>query len=331
MWLSSSEKIHAPEVGRRWINSPGLTLGQLRGRVALIDFWDYTCVNCIRTLPYVSEWHRKYRSMGLTVIGVHTPEFHFARIFEYVERAARDFGLEYPIVLDNEREVWQAYSNRCWPAKYLVDKNGVVRFYHYGEGAYSETEAAIQKLLRETRADLNLPDLMDFLRDSDKPGARCLPVTPELYLGFSRGRLGNESGYAENKVQDYRAGSNFIPAFPYLDGPWFAGSESIQACPLDERPSRLAVSYMASEVNLVLSPPPDTEGVLGITLDGKPLAAKEAGDSVAWVDGRSVVIVRDPRMYRLVRSANVESGLIELSTTTPGIDAYAFTFVSCAS
>ncbi|MGH9447394.1 MAG: redoxin domain-containing protein, partial [Terriglobia bacterium] len=198
MWLSSSEKIHAPEVGRRWINSPGLTLGQLRGRVALIDFWDYTCVNCIRTLPYVSEWHRKYRSMGLTVIGVHTPEFHFARIFEYVERAARDFGLEYPIVLDNEREVWQAYSNRCWPAKYLVDQNGYVRFYHFGEGAYSETEAAIQKLLRETRADLNLPDLMDFLRDSDKPGARCLPVTPELYLGFSRGRLGNESGYVEN-------------------------------------------------------------------------------------------------------------------------------------
>lgn len=330
MWLDSGERIHAPEIGRSWINPPPVTLSGARGSVVLLDFWDYTCVNCIRTLPYLREWHRRYREFGLKVIGIHTPEFHFARNFENVARAAREFNLDYPIVLDNEYQIWQAYSNRCWPAKYLVDKDGYVRFYHFGEGGYSETESAIQKLLRETDTAVLLPDLMSPVRKMDHPGARCVPVTPELYLGFSRGRLENESGYAEGSVKDYTAASDGLATHSmYLDGPWFAGSESIQACPLDERPSRIVLSCSAAEVNLVMSSAEGGEALVGITLDGKPLTGELAGEDVSRIDGESIVLVQEPRMYRLVKRAQVEPGLLELSTSTPGLEAYAFTFVSC--
>lgn len=331
MWLDQNEKIHAPEVGRAWINSSSLTLRHLRGNVVLVDFWDYTCVNCIRTLPYVQEWHRRYRTAGLTVIGVHTPEFDFAREPAYVERAARRFGIEYPVVLDNDYQIWQAYSNRCWPAKYLVDRDGYVRYYHFGEGSYGQTEAAIQKLLRERDSQTTLPELMDSATDGEAQGAQCLPVTPELYLGFSRGRLGNESGYAERQVKDYHAGSNYLPAHAYLDGPWFAGSESIDSCPVGERPSRILLSYTAAEVNLVMSPAEAGNALVSISVNGKPPSGQEAGEDLDWQDGSCAVKVHEPRMYRLIRTETVNSGLLDVSTLAPGLQAYAFTFGSCGS
>lgn len=329
MWLKGSEKIHAPEIGRSWINSTPLTLHELRGRVVLLDFWDYTCVNCIRTLPYVREWDRRYRGVGLQVIGIHAPEFHFARTGEYVERAVLEFGLEYPIVLDNEYQIWQAYSNRCWPAKYLIDAQGYIRYWHLGEGAYGETEGAIQTLLREINPAVLLPSPMEPVRPADQPGARCLPVTPELYLGFERGRLGNESGYAKNEVKDYKASLPFAPDVPYLEGAWFAGSESITACPMPGCPARLLVSCHAAEINLVMSPPEDGEGIATITWEGKPLPPEQAGEDVMQVKGETLITVKEPRMYRLVKSDQVEAKLLELSTSTPGLEAYAFTFVSC--
>lgn len=329
MWLDGSEKIHAPEIGRHWINSPALTMAQLRGRVVLVDFWDYTCVNCIRTLPYVKEWDRRYRTIGLTVVGVHAPEFHFARTTRHVEGAVEEMGLGYPIVLDNDYQIWQAYSNRCWPAKYLIDGNGYVRYYHFGEGAYRETEEAIQRLIREIHPEVIFPPVMEPVRGSDKPGARCFPVTPELYLGFERGRLGNESGYAKNEVKVYQAGQTYSPELAYLDGPWFAGPEGITACPLEDRPSRLLVPCKAAEVNLVMSPPEEGIGRVDIRVDGKPLPEALAGDDVTHVDGKAGVDVKEPRMYRLVTNARVESQLLELQTFTPGLEAYAFTFVSC--
>jgi thiol-disulfide isomerase/thioredoxin len=330
MWLDRTEKVHAPEVGRTWINASPATMRELRGQAVLIDFWDYTCVNCIRTLPYIREWYRRYAGLGLMVIGVHTPEFEFAREPEYVRRAVRQFDLEYPIVLDNDYQIWQAYSNRCWPAKYLVDKDGYVRYYHFGEGSYGETEAAIQSLLREINPQVTLPSLMDVVRPSDRPGARYLPVTPELYLGFSRGRLGNQSGYEENGVKDYQAGDNYLPTHAYLEGPWFAGRESIEACPLEKRPSRIVLPYSAAEVNLVMSPPDTGTGVLTVSVNGRPLHEDEAGEDIKQLNDDSEVTVREPRMYRLVRTAAVESKLLEVSTCTPGLEAYAFTFVSCA-
>jgi len=128
--------VRAPEIGRLWFNSPPLSMRQLRGRVVLVDFWDYTCVNCIRTLPYIKEWHKRYADKGLTVIGVHSPEFLFARYESNVERGIEEFGLTYPIVVDSNMELWQAFANRYWPSKYLIDSNGYLRYAHFGEGAY---------------------------------------------------------------------------------------------------------------------------------------------------------------------------------------------------
>jgi len=140
-------RIHAPELtGGYWVNSEPQPMAQLRGRVVLIDFWDYTCVNCIRTLPYVTEWYRRYSPRGLSVIGVHAPEFAFAKELDGVQKAIEEFGIAYPVVMDNGYAIWQAYANRYWPAKFLIDREGYLRYYHFGEGAYDETEQAIQTI-----------------------------------------------------------------------------------------------------------------------------------------------------------------------------------------
>lgn len=329
MWLEPELKIHAPEIGRAWYNTAPLAMRELRGRVVLVDFWDYTCSNCLRTLPYIKEWHRRYHDKGLTVIGVHSPEFSFARTAEHVEQAIRQQGLEYPIVLDNEFQIWQSFANRCWPTKYLIDQGGYVRYYHMGEGGYEETEAAIHALLHEVDPALELPRVAEPVRGTDHPGARCYPVTPELYLGAARGRLGNKDGYAENKVKDYGATSGCQPDLAYLEGPWFASKEFIASCPLDNNPSRLRVRCTAAEINLVMSAEEIGGALAEIRIDGAPVQAGDAGEDIQSSGGKSTVAVREPRMYRLLKSGRADSRLVEISTMSPGIEAYAFTFVSC--
>jgi thiol-disulfide isomerase/thioredoxin len=329
MWLEPEMKIHAPEIGRAWYNTVPLAMCGLRGRVVLVDFWDYTCSNCLRTLPYVKAWHRRYHDKGLTVIGVHSPEFSFARTAEHVEQAIREQELDYPIVLDNEFQIWQSFANRCWPTKYLIDQGGLVRYYHLGEGGYAETEAAIQALLHEIDQALDLPATLEPLRGADRPGARCYPVTPELYLGAGRGRLGNKGAYAESKVMDYKASGNCQPDLAYLEGPWFASKEFIASCPLEDRPSQLRVRCTAAEVNLVMSAEEIGGAVADLRIDGAPARAEEAGEDLQFDGEKTTLAVREPRMYRLLKSDRAETRLIELSTLSPGLEAYAFTFVSC--
>ena len=329
MWLEPEMKIHAPEIGRAWYNTAPLAMQGLRGRVVLVDFWDYTCSNCLRTLPYMKEWHRRYQERGLTVIGVHSPEFNFARTAEHVERAIREQGLEYPILLDSEFQVWQSFANRCWPAKYLIDKESYVRYYYLGEGGYVETETAIQTLLHEIDPALRLPPVVEPLRKTDQPGARCYPVTPELYLGAARGRLANKEGYAENEVRDYVAARNVQPDVACLEGPWFASKEFIASCPLEKQPSRLQVRCTAAEVNMVMNAMETGGTEVELLVDGAPVLSAEAGEDVRQSGGRSMVPVHEPRMYRLLKSNRVAGRLITLSVRSPGLEAYAFTFVSC--
>src|SRR5712692_787341 len=184
-----NETILAPALeGGEWIQQGPVELAQLRGhRIVLLDFWDYTCVNCIRSLPYVSEWHRRYAATGLVVVGVHAPEF----------------SLDYPIVLDNSYAIWRAYSNRYWPAKYLIDAQGRLRYYHFGEGLYQETEKQIQKMLSELDPTAQFPPPITPIRETDQPGAVCYRVTPELYLGYARGQFGNPAGVIRDKSFDY--------------------------------------------------------------------------------------------------------------------------------
>ena len=323
-------RIHAPDlVGGYWLNSEPLGISDLSGKAVLIDFWDYTCVNCIRTLPYVCEWHRRYASLGLAVIGVHAPEFSFAKELDGVKQAISSFQIGYPVVMDNGHSIWQAYANRYWPAKYLVDREGYIRFYHFGEGAYPETEAAIQVLLREIDPGVALPDPMPPVRDSDAPGAVCYRVTPELYLGYQRGRIGNPAGYVLKQSATYRDPGMHAEGYFYLDGEWRADEEYVMRPAGSTGDSRLSVRYTAKEVNLVMNPLLGRASRLRVLLDGAPIPQEHAGKDVQIEKEAAFVEVDGPRMYRLANSPDIGTHELSLITADAGVAMYAFTFVSC--
>jgi thiol-disulfide isomerase/thioredoxin len=319
-----SETILAPELdGGEWIQHGPLSLKTLRDKaVVLVDFWDYTCINCIRTLPYVAGWHRRYAQNGLVIVGVHAPEFSFAREGTHVAEAASQFGLEYPIVLDNEYAIWRAYSNRFWPAKYLIDSKGRIRYYHFGEGGYQETEVAIQGLLRELNPAVSLPPPMDPVRDSDRPGAVCYRVTPELYLGHARGQFGNPEGVAHDNPHDYRDIGPHVEGTSYLSGEWRVEQESARA---EAAGAAVSLRYTAKDVNLVMAPPAGASVRVEVKLEG----AQRAGDDVKFERDRGFVTVDRPRMYSLVANDSVVSGSLMLRAEQAGLAAYAFTFISC--
>ncbi|MGB2693858.1 MAG: redoxin family protein [Dehalococcoidia bacterium] len=324
--------VRAPEFPTNvtWLQGGPLKLAELRGRPVLIDFWDYTCVNCLRTLPYVKEWQRRYESLGLTIIGVHAPEFSFAHIADHVRRAVADQGLGYPIALDNDYAIWQAYANRYWPAKDLIDREGYLRYYHFGEGGYSETEQAIQTLLREAFPEILLPALMEPVRDTDAAGAVCYRVTPELYLGYQRGRIGNAADITPDAPATYRDLGKHAEGYFFLEGDWLLGGEHAARPIAATGESRLHVRYMAKEVNLVIHPPiAGGDARIELLQDGAPLAAEDLGEDARIEDGKAVVIVDTPRMYRLVNNREIDTHELTLATTSDGVMLFAFTFVSC--
>jgi hypothetical protein len=320
-----AETIYAPELdGGKWLQGGPIGLRALRGRaVALIDFWDFTCINCIRTLPYVVEWNRRYAGRGLVTIGVHAPEFSFAREASHVADALARFRLEYPIILDNDYAIWRAYSNRFWPAKYLIDRHGRIRFYHYGEGGYGESEDAIQQALKDLNSAVELPSPMTPLRGDDAPGAVCYRVTPELYLGHSRGQFGNPSGISKEVAVNYIDPGRRMEGLCYLEGRWRVEQEFARA----EAPgASLSIRYTSKDVNLVMAPP--AGAVIRVELNlGE---GEKIGADVRIEDGRAFVTVDEPRLYSIVANESVMAGAVTLSAEQAGLAAYAFTFVSCA-
>ncbi|MGZ5357819.1 MAG: cytochrome c biogenesis protein DipZ [Solirubrobacterales bacterium] len=295
-----------------WFNTGGdaLTMGGLRGEVVLIDFWTYTCINCIRTFPYLKAWDERYRGDGLTIVGVHTPEFPFERDAGNVGDAIEQNGIAYPVVQDNDFGTWNAYGNRYWPAKYLVDADGQVRYVHFGEGSYEETEAAIRSLLREKGEE---PGAVARARtETIASGTQ----TPETYLGSSRAR-----GWAQDPIRDGERdfGAAVPPLgpgeFAYL-GRWSVGPEAAAA----GAGARIAAEVRARRVFLVMGSqagPRDVE----VLLDGEPVPARWAGDDVRG--GR--VRVSAQRLYRLVDLPRAGRHGLELRFA-PGIAGYAFTF-----
>jgi len=319
-----NETILAPALeGGEWIQKGPIELAQLRGlKVVLLDFWDYTCVNCIRTLPYVSKWHDRYAAKGLVVVGVHAPEFSFARDRANVLEAIAQFGLDYPIVLDNSYAIWRAYSNRYWPAKYLIDTQGRLRYYHFGEGLYQETEKQIQKLLSELDSTAQFPSLLEPIRDTDQPGAVCYRVTPELYLGYARGQFGNPAGVIRDKSFDYSDPGRYVEGAAYLSGRWVVSEETSRA---DNSGATLMLRYTSMDVNLVMAPPVGDAARVELLIGEE----QRAGSDVTFENGRCFITVDRPRMYSLIANPSVLSGSIKLKMLDPGVTAYAFTFISC--
>lgn len=349
-----------------WINSRPLSLEELRGKVVLLDFWTYSCVNCIRTFPYLKEWDDKYSDYGLVTIGVHTPEFEFEKVKQNVEEAAADHGLEYPIAQDNDYATWNAFFNTAWPAKYLIDQKGDIRYSHLGEGAYAETEQAIRELLVEGGVDLSLvaPNVSEdppfdpqaFAAD---PGRG---ITRELYAGYDRNQtlpstafatlVGNTPSYimAEEYYhqQDadvfYSDPGDYLNHFMYLQGQWHNGPESItHARASEEFEDYIAIKFYATSVNAVLTVegmPPLTDGSgqgltrsllagaeVRVTLDGSPLTQAQAGQDVQYDDdGNSFVLVNEPRLYALVELDRFSSHELRLGVKAPDLSLFAFTF-----
>ncbi len=279
----------------RWLNSEPLTLAGLRGRVVLIDFWTYSCINCLRTLPYIRDWDDRYRDAGLTIVGVHSPEFAFERVEANVRENAKRLGVRYPIALDNDFATWSAWRNQYWPAKYLIDRRGNVRFYHFGEGEYAKSEEAIRTLLAEGGADV---PAASGLPDESPSGLR----TPETYLGFKRlDRNGGEE-VVNDAEHSYALPAQLGESELAFGGRWQVESERAVA----GRDARLRLRYKAAAVYLVLT----GTGSVDVLVDGK----RE----------RRVQVAGD-KLYTLVDRTETGDHLLELRFT-PDVAGYAFTF-----
>lgn len=304
----------APEIipGGQWFNSEAFTLEDKRGQVVLVDFWTYSCINCIRTLPYLRSWHQKYADQGLVILGVHSPEFEFEKSPDNLQEAIADFNLEYPIVQDNKFATWRNYNNRYWPAKYLIDKNGRIRYTHFGEGKYDETEQMIQTLLTETgqtvdKSQINNPDYDNYSR------------TPELYLGHQRIRyLQNQNQLVPDELTTYQAPTNLDPNHFSLSGTWLVSSEYSQSSP----GGSLTLNFEAKDVYLVMN---STSGELvsvEVYLDNQPVTPSNSGADIK--DGS--VIVSQDRLYHLISLPEPGQHQLKLEFPDGSIQAFAFTF-----
>lgn len=330
--LPSIEAMH-------WFNT-GDTLN-LKGKVVLVDFWDYTCVNCIRTLPYLKEWYGRYKDAGLVILGVHSPEFEFAKKRENVMAAIQKFEIDYPVVMDNEFKIWDRFGNQYWPAKYLFDKGGTLRYIHFGEGGYGEFETMVQKLLEEANPDAKLPAVMEPIRATDVPGAVCYLTTPETYLGYARGSIGNKEGYSHNETVSYSEPGSIDKDKFYLVGKWDIEQQFVRYVGGDglgdsiSSRGKLIINYIAAEANLVIRPDfnsnPGRHDPFRVYVyqDGKPVAKEDwSSDLRGDSDGRTYVTVDAARMYYIIKNKNYGRHILTLQTTSDEFAAYAFTFVT---
>ena len=305
---------NAPEfVGiNHWINTDkALTLADLRGKVVLVDFWTYTCINCIRTLPFVTGWYEKYKDQGFVVVGVHTPEFEFEKKTENVLEAMKQYKINYPVAQDNDYATWNAYNNRYWPAKYLIDSKGVIRWIHFGEGEYEEAEKAIQELLEERGSQVNkgiieMPDQTPRTRNS-----------PETYLGSSRMQYLYPNGTVETGSHVFTLSKN-IPTNTFsFGGEWMVDSEYSKA----GKNAVLEYNFFASKAFLVMKPTSSKVGEIKVYLDGKLIDNLNSGIDIE----NGLVLVNQDKLYSLVNLNTAGNHLLRLEFS-PGIEAFAFTF-----
>jgi thiol-disulfide isomerase/thioredoxin len=316
--------LRAPELAPGdWIQGPEVSIRAARCRVVLVDFWESTCVNCLRTLPYLKAWHERYASRGLAIVGVHTPEFDLSSAPELVAAAVRDYEIPYSVLLDADRATWTRFANHYWPAEHLIDGRGYLRYEHAGEGAYGETESWIQRLLREAGDERPMPEILEPLRDTDRPGAVCHPATRETHLGFHRGRLLAAEGYRPGEEVAHRQEQGPPPPGMFTArGHWLHEAEYLEA---REAGAGLELLCDAAGVNLLLAP----AGELEIEVDGAPVPVAERGADVIEREGRTFAVWERARLVRLVASGTFRRRRLVLRFPQAGVRAYAFSFETC--
>jgi thiol-disulfide isomerase/thioredoxin len=306
-----------------WLNSPPLTSDSLRGKIVLVDFWTYTCINWLRTRGYVRAWAEKYADQGLVVIGVHTPEFPFEHDVDNVRWAAKDMNIEYPIAIDSDYAVWRAFENRYWPAVYIADAEGRIRHHQFGEGGYEECERVIQQLLREAGRDDVDDDLVSVAEEGFEAQADWANLeSPETYLGYEQGRnFVSSDGAAFDEAHTYAASDRLKLNQWSLSGNWTVESGASVS---NEAGARLAFRFHARDVNVVMGP--RTRGTpvpFRVLVDGEPPGAAHGHD----IDEQGYGTVVEQRLYGLVRErGSITDRTFEITFDAPGVEAYVFTF-----
>jgi thiol-disulfide isomerase/thioredoxin len=306
-----------------WLNSAPLKGKSLRRKVVLVNFWTYTCINSLRPLPYVKSWAAKYKDAGLTVVGAHTPEFSFEHERANVENAVRDLKVVYPVAIDSNERIWQAFNNEYWPALYLIDRKGHIRYHHFGEGAYAETERAIQRLLKDDGTN----GLDGSTVRVSGVGVEAAPdiadeQSPETYVGYRQAeRFASPERVAQNSRKTYNPPSRSSLNHWGLSGPWNVGPESAV---LQAVPGKVVFRFHSRDLHMVLGPTKDGRPVrFKVTLDGAEPGENHGSDSSFDGSGE----VREPRLYQLIRQEDqIEDRTFVIEFLDSGVQAFAFTF-----
>ncbi|KTD31870.1 MULTISPECIES: cytochrome c biogenesis protein DipZ [Legionella] len=295
-----------------WINSPPLTMDHLKGKVVLIDFWTYSCINCVRTLPYLKEWYQKYRDRGLVIIGIHSPEFAFEKNLNNVESAVKRNGILYPVALDNQFTTWRNYNNHYWPAHYLIDQQGEVVYQHYGEEAYETTENNIRFLLGIDKLPQEQLTMTRRLYSSLE--------TPETYLGYARANRSLSPYLVHDKIAQYSFPTQLPLNAWALQGAWQVSEDKIIAGAAN---ASLEIHFNARKVFMVMSNPTGKPIKIQVLLNGKALL-EDAGKDV----NKGNILVGKDSIYEVVVNKQFTSGLLQIITSEPGVEIYTFTFGS---
>jgi cytochrome c biogenesis protein CcdA/thiol-disulfide isomerase/thioredoxin len=306
-----------------WLNSPPLTAAGLRGKVVLIDFWTYSCINCLRELPYVKAWASKYGPAGLVVIGVHTPEFAFERVVGNVQKAVKDLGVTYPVAVDSDYKIWSAFDNQYWPALYFIDATGTIRHHHFGEGEYDQSERIIKQLLHEAGAQQVAAGLADVSAQGvQAPASNLYQISPETYVGYARAEhFASPQSVAKDHAAHYTVPASLTADQWALGGPWTVTSEGAV---LQQPGGKIVYRFNGRDLHLVLGPMKDGRAVhFRVRLDGKDPGDSRGADIAA--DGAGEVT--EQRLYQLIRLAHPgDTHTVEIDFQDAGVEAFAFTF-----
>jgi thiol-disulfide isomerase/thioredoxin len=307
-----------------WVNSPALTPEELRGKVVLVDFWTYSCINCLRALPYVKDWYAKYKDHGLVVIGVHSPEFAFEKDPVNVRRAVSELGVTYPVALDDNYAIWQGFNNQYWPAHYFIDANGHIRSHRFGEGNYEESEQTIRQLLVQAGYTNLPPPGMESAKTTgvQAPGDEAHDQSPETYIGYARAQnFRSRGGLLQDRPQTYAVPPSLELNQWALGGIWSVDREKAV---LDKGPGKIAYRFYARDLHLVLGPAPDGRPIrFRVHLDGSAPGANHGADTDANGDG----VIKEQRLYQLIRQATaVGEHVFSIEFLDPDVQAYSFTF-----
>jgi len=293
---------------------------EIKDKVVLYDIWTYSCINCIRTLPYITAWNDKYADQGLLIIGVHSPEFEFEKDPENVKMAIEKYGIDYPVVLDNDMETWKAFDNRYWPRKYIADHEGYIRYDHIGEGGYQKTEKIIQQLLDERNTSLGIQMASAASLVDIEAFEHSMFKSPELYFGYkfaqNRNQLGSEEGFQPGKTVTYSESDKIDLHKFYLTGDWKNYEDSME---LVSDTGTIKLRYNAKQVNIVT----DNDAKLEIFLDGEVIPTKYAGHDITLGNN---LIVSEPSLYNIISSENSASHLMEIQIEGKGFQIFTFTF-----